>query len=78
MSAYFHFFSDIDECTEDEPCDHICTDTVGSFTCSCRDGFELDENGRDCNGKKLCVSGTTYVSSVIEGGYYDQCTFWTT
>ena len=41
--------SDIDECMED-PCDHNCTNTDGSFTCSCNNGYELDENGRSCNG----------------------------
>ena len=41
--------SDIDECIEDA-CDHNCTNTDGSFICSCNDGYELDDNGRSCNG----------------------------
>ena len=45
--------SDIDECTED-PCDHDCTNTDGSFTCSCNNGYELDDNGRSCNGMYIC------------------------
>ena len=45
--------SDIDECTED-PCDHDCTNTNGSFTCSCNNGYELDDNGRSCNGMYIC------------------------
>ena len=48
----------------------MCTDTVGSFTCSCEDGFELDDNGLDCNGKKLSGSETTYASSMNMGGSY--------
>ena len=41
--------TDIDECSTN-PCDHTCTNTDGSFTCSCNNGYELDENGRSCNG----------------------------
>ena len=42
---------DIDECAENGACDHNCTNTVGSFNCSCNSGYELDDNGRNCNGK---------------------------
>ena len=44
---------DINECTEG-PCDHYCTNTDGSFTCSCNNGYELDDNGRSCNGMYIC------------------------
>ena len=48
---------DIDECTNN-PCEHNCTNTDGSFMCSCyHDGYELDENGINCTGMqvhKLC------------------------
>ena len=63
MSGY-QFFSDIDECMVDNQCAQICTNTMGSFTCSCEDGFQLDENGLDCNGKKLSGRGTTYICRV--------------
>ena len=49
-----NFISDIDECTED-PCDHNCTNTDGSFTCSCNNGYELDDNGRSCNGMYIML-----------------------
>ena len=45
---------DIDECSED-PCDHECTNADGSFTCSCNNGYELDENGRSCNGMYIII-----------------------
>ncbi|XP_052691021.1 uncharacterized protein LOC128168863 isoform X6 [Crassostrea angulata] len=33
--------SDIDECLQDSPCDHICNNTDGSYVCGCRDGYNL-------------------------------------
>ena len=44
-------FIDIDECTTN-PCDvnAACSNTNGSFECTCRPGF--DGNGNVCQGKK--------------------------
>ena len=43
--------SDIDECVAGtHQCEHNCTNTVGSYTCSCRDGYSLSADGRRCNG----------------------------
>ena len=44
------FFPDIDECTGVNDCQQICTNTAGSYTCSCESGFVLFENGHTCNG----------------------------
>ena len=30
---------DIDECYEEQPCSHLCNNTIGSYQCYCRDGF---------------------------------------
>ena len=53
MSLIWHcaraLLVDIDEC-ESSPCDHLCTNTPGSFECSCRSGFSLDRNRMSCNG----------------------------
>ena len=52
--------SDINECDEGiSGCDQTCTNTNGSYTCSCSDGYVLDADGHNCNGKviihiKLC------------------------
>ena len=37
----FHCCVDINECeaTENNLCDQICTNTMGSYTCSCRHGY---------------------------------------
>ena len=44
---------DINECTElTHSCDHNCNNTEGSYTCSCRDGYLLDGDGRGCTGKR--------------------------
>jgi hypothetical protein len=44
-------YTDIDECTADtDGCGQVCTNTDGSFTCSCNSGYTLDSNGRTCNG----------------------------
>ena len=50
----FSMFSDIDECTEsDSPvCGQICTNTIGSYNCSCMIGYELNlMDSSSCDGK---------------------------
>ena len=47
---------DIDECVVQlKPCDaaanYECKDTVGSYTCQCKDGFV--KNGANCEGAIL-------------------------
>ena len=50
---YRSHLADIDECdTNNVSCEHICNNTIGSFECSCPDGYLLDENRRNCSGKK--------------------------
>ena len=44
-----NMFTDVDECGF-SPCEHICTNNVGSFECSCRSEYELDNNRRTCTG----------------------------
>ena len=43
---------DINECSDDNGgCDHTCTNTVGSYSCGCNDGYELDtEDEHTCIG----------------------------
>ncbi len=48
----FFFASDVNECTEGtDNCNinALCTNTVGSFTCACNEGFSGD--GVDCEGE---------------------------
>ena len=56
FTQFFHP-PDINECsTNNGGCAHNCTNTQGSFTCSCRSGFQLASDGRDCNGKALLLA----------------------
>nr|XP_023021404.1 tolloid-like protein 2 [Leptinotarsa decemlineata] len=43
------FFSDMDECAINHGgCQHDCMNTLGSYVCTCHNGYTLHENGRDC------------------------------
>lgn len=43
---------DIDECRlNNGGCDHLCRNTVGSFECSCKKGYKLLINERNCQGE---------------------------
>ena len=43
---------DDNECTlRTHDCDQLCSNTDGSYTCSCNNGFTLDEDGKTCHGQ---------------------------
>ena len=57
---YLFCLADVDECVEGlDDCDvnALCTDTVGSFTCDCLDGFV---------GNGITCAGTSSFTSVTE------------
>ena len=42
---------EIDECAHGtDRCQQGCTNTAGSYTCSCNEGYSLSSNGYTCNG----------------------------
>jgi len=43
---------DINEC-EQGYCNQFCNNSVGSFICSCQDGYALESDNRTCMGKVL-------------------------
>ena len=47
-----HFLAlDINECdSENGGCEQVCTNSVGSFQCSCNYGFFLEPNNFNCSG----------------------------
>ena len=49
-----YIISDINECAEGiDNCAQLCIDTDGSYTCSCSLGYNLVEDGRECDGKNI-------------------------
>ena len=45
------YYVDINECSDDNGgCDHTCTNIVGSYSCGCNDGYELDTDEHTCIG----------------------------
>ena len=50
----FLCFKDVNECAEGKDnCDQLCTNTIGSYNCMCRDGYYLHQDGRTCVGKSF-------------------------
>ena len=45
------FHIDINECIEGSLCEQECTNTAGSYNCSCYAGYILSNNGISCASK---------------------------
>ena len=61
ISLLFNFLLDIDECAASNitgseetgslsACHHICTNVEGSFQCSCKNGYALMYDKKQCKG----------------------------
>ena len=49
-------FSDIDECADNNGgCQMGCTNTIGSFECTCEEGFVLSMDYLTCAGKQSLI-----------------------
>lgn len=51
----------INECTTTDEkfmdnCDQECTNTIGSYSCSCQDGYMLQEDGTSCEGENATIN----------------------
>ena len=58
---------DIDECTDGtHACysDDHCTNTPGSYVCSCPQGYKIGLDGQTCNGMKWSFDRTWYYSKL--------------
>ena len=69
----WHCLLDKNECLEQRGgCQHACVNTEGSFKCSCKTGFKLHSNGKDCVGMSAILFTFTilrvYVGCVIITG----------
>ena len=54
MHNFSATYIDINECVGLSGCAHICTNTNGSYECSCYSGYQISSNSRTCVGKKTC------------------------
>ena len=55
---------DINECLNyNGACGQICTNTNGSYTCSCNSGFQIKNDGHNCTG--IIIFNVYYVSIII-------------
>ena len=49
---FLYVYTDIDECFDGiDLCDHNCTNSIGSYICSCDIGYRLNVDGFQCDGK---------------------------
>ena len=63
----FSIFSDVNECTRFlHNCTQICINTIGSFNCSCQNGFNLQNDSRSCVGKKASLSFSILLRSCLK------------
>uniref|UniRef100_A0A1B6D601 Metalloendopeptidase n=1 Tax=Clastoptera arizonana TaxID=38151 RepID=A0A1B6D601_9HEMI len=66
------FFTDMDECaTDNGGCQHECRNTIGSYSCSCHNGFTLHDNGHDCKEGGCKFELTAPVGQVTSPNYPD-------
>jgi len=64
---------DINECLS-LPCEQTCNNTLGSFVCSCDDGFVLDNNGISCLGLFPLIWHNTIIIYSYVHDYY-RCSY---
>ena len=66
---------DIDECSSSSTneCDHVCTNTEGSYTCSCNSGYTLKADEHSCYcGSQLNASRGSFHSLGYPNGYPEE------
>ena len=67
----------INECQLNiDECDHKCNDTDGSYTCDCRSGYRLTNDGKTCEDIDECVTengGCAHTCIDNDGSYTCEC-----
>ena len=62
----FYYILDINECLDDNAgCQQVCNNIIGSYLCSCNDGFMLDENRHNCSGMLYIIHMQVHVSTCV-------------
>ena len=50
---------DVNECLQRPgPCEHECTNSWGSYACSCPQGYVLNSDGKTCRDLDECATGS--------------------
>ena len=69
--------ADTNECIENrDSCEHVCTNTEGTFQCSCLDGYILDSDGANCTDVDECSLGEDNCQQLClnsDGGFTCEC-----
>ena len=54
-----NYSADVDECTEmTHMCTQNCHNSVGSYVCTCDEGFVISSNGTTCIGEFVVINTT--------------------
>nr|AVK72361.1 tolloid/BMP-1 protein [Meara stichopi] len=71
MSGFVaQWFLDKNECQDDNGgCAHICTNTLGSYNCSCRADYTLHHNMRECKEATCSKVITTLMGTILSPKY---------
>ncbi|XP_055850904.1 dorsal-ventral patterning protein tolloid [Episyrphus balteatus] len=70
FAALFHI--DKDECSENNAgCQHHCQNTLGSYKCSCRNGYTLNDDGHNCTETK-CKFEITNPYGIVHSPNYPE------
>ncbi|XP_057711453.1 CD248 molecule, endosialin a [Corythoichthys intestinalis] len=71
LSPDEHRCVDVDECLQ-SPCEHSCSNSPGTFQCSCREGYRLDEG--ICEDLDECLSDPCeHACENTEGSFVCHC-----
>ena len=67
-------YSDIDECEQGSAqCDHNCTNTPGSYFCTCMDGYVLESDHHTCTGNDYAKLCQHTIDKMVSLRYYYSC-----
>ena len=74
--VFVFYLTDVNECeTDNGGCAHMCSNTVGSFTCSCNAGYALNADGSSCDGRSHIHTQQPYTekSLCLTSPDIDEC-----
>ena len=73
MLSALILLADIDECSEGiSGCSQLCSNTIGTYSCNCQNGYQLGSDNHTCVGKifnALIMIGIAY-----DGTDINECT----